>query len=850
MTKMSRSDPPQAILRDHIPGQDSKSIPPVLTSFLGREQEVDLVCALLRRTDVRLITLTGPGGVGKTRLALAAASAVSSDFADGVRFVSLVTVPDHRLVSNILARAVGVQEFGAMPFAEQLRNVSADTETLLVIDNFEHLLLAAPLLIELLVACPRLTLLVTSRERLRLSGEYDVPVMPLAFPDPEYLPPPAQVAIAPAVQLFVERAHSVNPAFRLTVANAAAVAAICHRLDGLPLALELAAARSNHMSPAMLLARLAHRLPLLTGGPRDVPARLQTMHDAISWSYNLLDPTEQRLFRRLAVFAGGFTLEAAEAIAWSNGDEWIAQEHHLSSPLQPPLLSVIDGIASLIDKSLMQWVDVPCGSHNETKHGVEPQLDMLETIREFGKNRLAASGEEDDSRHAHLAYYLDLAEHPALSESDEQLAFDRMESDQANLRAALAWGLECGPPPLALRLAARLGPYWLCRGHQVEGRRWLERALERASIEDSGLRAAALSALGNLQRHLGKDALAKAAWEEARSLGCAAGNRHAELTAVTGLSALAVDVGDEVAATELSEVIVAICRELDDRRGLAVALHNLGWAEASMGNTARAFELFDEALSHARAVSEICGLAHIHNSIGNLRAEQGEFEIALVWLEESLAISRTAHDHRGVSETTVDLGWLALEMGDTGRARTWFAQGLPGVRQVNRQRDTIFAIEGCAVLAAAEGQRSLAMRLVDATVALRVEMALPVEDDPRVTASGSFSARRALRQLAGATSSLTAPTWSLEEALRQVATFVSMSSGPTPSSDPLGVLSVREREVFALLAQGWTDRQISDALYISRRTASKHVSAILAKLGAANRTEAIGISSSNNIPHQ
>ncbi len=293
----------------------SPPVPALLTSLVGREREVEHVCALIHREDVRLLTLTGPGGVGKTRLALAASAAAADDFADGVRFVPLAAVQDHQLVAAVLAQAVGVRDLGALPFADQVRAAAGETEALLLVDNFEHLLPAAPLLTELLSACPRLTLLVTSRERLRLSGERDLPVTPLACPDPDRLPPLEQVADAPAVRLFVERSLAADPAFALSDENAAAVAAICHRLDGLPLALELAAARGPHLPPAALLARLARQLPLLTGGPRDVPERLRTMRAAIAWSHDLLTDEEQALFRWLAVFVGGFTLDAAEAVS-------------------------------------------------------------------------------------------------------------------------------------------------------------------------------------------------------------------------------------------------------------------------------------------------------------------------------------------------------------------------------------------------------------------------------------------------------------------------------------------------------------------------------------------------------
>ena len=435
-------------------------LPAPLTAFVGRERELAGLRALLARRDVRLLTVTGPGGVGKTRLAIEAARELAGGFAAGARFVPLAPLGSPDLVLPAIARTLGIGESRPGGILRDLTEQLASTELLLVLDNFEHVLAAGPDLVLLLAACPALTLLVTSRAALHVSGEHEFAVPPLPLPVERGTWTFEQIAASDAVRLFVERAEAVQAGFRLTPANAWDAAEICRRLDGLPLAIELAAARVKVFPPRALLARLERRLPLLTGGPRDAPARLRTMRDAIAWSHDLLDADEQRLFRRLAVFVGGFTLDAAIDVA---GDGTL------------PEGAVVEGISSLVDKSLL----LPAASDDAATDDLgEPRFSMLETVREFALDELARSGEEDAVRRAHADYFRALAERaePELRGSGQVAWIARLETELPNLRAVLDWSLAGGDVETGLRLAGALYWFWFLRNHVAEGRTWFERA--------------------------------------------------------------------------------------------------------------------------------------------------------------------------------------------------------------------------------------------------------------------------------------------------------------------------------------------------------------------------------------
>jgi predicted ATPase len=645
------------------------NLPAQPTPLLGRERELMDVCNLLLRDEVRLLTFTGAGGTGKTRLALQAAAELLEEFPSGVCFVALAPIREPALIVPSIARTLGLREGGSQPLQETLVEYLRDEQVLLVLDNFEQLRQASPVLSELLAACSGLKLLVTSRAPLRLSGEHLYPVPPLLLPDRERPPELRLLAEFEAVALFIARAQAVKPDFVLTRDNAAAVAEICHRLDGLPLAIELTAARTMLLSPQAMLERLGQRLQLLTGGARDLPARQRTLRSTIDWSHGLLAEGEQRLLARLAVFVGGRTLHAAQAVC--NPDRDLGPD-------------VLDGLATLVENNLLR---------QEAPTDGEPRFSMLETIHEYALERLRESGELAALRRRHAEYLLALAEEaePQLVGPNQVVWLERLEREHENLRAALAWAVDAAPNELALRLTGALRIFWRVRGHLSEGRRWLEAALARAEDESAGPRAKALYAA----------------------------------------SVLALRQGDYGPAKAWAQESLVLSRGLGDSRGAGRALQVLGSIAVGERAYDEATRLFEESEALCRKIGDKSLLATTILDLGDVALNQAEYERATVLLEESLALFQELGDKDGTAIALYNLGSAALSEGRDERAVGLLSEGLALFGELGYKEGIAYCLEALAAATAAGASVVEAARLLGAADAASEAMGAALEPGER-----------------------------------------------------------------------------------------------------------------------
>jgi predicted ATPase/DNA-binding CsgD family transcriptional regulator len=732
---------------------------------VGREADVAAIAALLADDRLALVTLTGPGGVGKTRLALEVAA--GADHRDGVAFAPLAPLTDPALVIPTVAQILGIQGPGDRPALDWLRDALHQHQILLILDNFEHVIAAAPDVSALLDACPNLQIIVTSRVPLRISGEQEFPVSPLTLPA-------VGTAQSAAVDLFVVRARATRPNFALTGANAPDVAEICRRLDGLPLALELAAARLKVLSPPGLLASLSHRLTILTDGPRDAPARHQTIRSAIAWSYDLLSPPEQVLFRQLSVFAGGWTLESAQAVAAVEG-------------------STLDALTALVDHSLVRRI---------TNDADEPRFEMLETIREYAHEQLVAYRESAGAQRRHAEYFVMFAEgeQPRQMTSERRASLERLESEHDNLRAVLRWSLTGGQVADGMRLGAAIGNLWQRYGHVQEGRDWIERLLEAGQDAPPELRFELLFRATGLAMEQSDSTRLKeliaAQQREAHLLG----DPLIEARATYHACAVIADVDkDYPRAVSMGEAALAQCRAIGDTFWIARTLIHVGTCLTEIGETDRATVALDEALGLFREIGDDWWIGQTLDSLGHIARRLGDYPIAISRYQASLRIMQRQGDPSSIRWELIGIAQALLAAGNAT-----LAVRLLGAAQA-------LAVE----VAVSEAPRGYDQTVATARAALG-----------EAAYAAAFEAGYALT-LAEA----------MEQALSIEPASLARRAQPAVASTPFG-LSPRELDVLRLVAQGLTDAEVAEQLIIARRTVNTHLTAIYTKLNVSSRTAA------------
>jgi predicted ATPase len=752
-----------AAVRDRLAGTHASlaeprpsNLPVQRTAFIGREGEAASLRQLLRREDVRLVTLTGPGGIGKTRLALQVAREIADQFPSGVCFVPLSVVGEPRLITSAIAQALGVCDSGSQSAQASLKEYlgALNQPMLLLLDNFEHLVSAAPVIADLLSIAPKLKVVVTSQAPLHVYGEHESPVPPLALPDLKSIPPLDVLARLPAVALFVERAQAVKREFVLTKENAPAVAAICARLDGLPLAIELAAARIKLLSPSAMQTRLESCLNLLTGGARDLPTRQQTLRGTLDWSYGLLNAAEQTLFRRLSVFIGGCTLEGVEAVCDTAGDLG---------------LDGLDGMASMVDKSLVQQVE-----HVEG----EARFVMLSTIREYGLERLAASGDEPATRRAHAAYCLVLAEEGAANVASQPEWLDRFDVEHDNFRSALDYLIKTGDADWGLRLGTALFRFWETREHLTEGRDRIARLLKlEGAAARPKLRARLLFAAAVLAGEQGDYTSAQELFEDSLETCRALRDNRGVAVALNALAVNARDRGELAAASSLFEQCVVIWRDFGDPADIARALSNLANVTKVQREYARASSLYDECLSMFRQAGDDAGVAWTLNYQGDVARKKADFVAARSFCDQSLAAFRQLRDGWGIASALSDLASLCRDQGNYAEARRLYGESIKTFQELGHKRGIARVLECLAASAAAQSNAGQALRLAGAAAALRQRLGTPLTPAEQVRLEKDLeAARQMLSNAAGLTAWMEGWAMPVEEAVQEA-----LSSDAEPS---------------------------------------------------------------------
>jgi predicted ATPase/class 3 adenylate cyclase len=705
------------------------NLPVQPTALVDREDGVASITGWLRTSEVRLVTLTGPGGTGKTRLGLQVAAELSDTFADGVWFVRLSRLTDSALVLPTIAQTLGLRETGSQPIEDVLREHMRTRHLLLLLDNFEQVVAAAAPVAELLATSPGLKVLVTSRTALHLRGEKEYLVPPLGLPSADearHLPAPERLSQYAAVALFIERARDAKPDFQVTNAMAPAVAEICARLDGLPLALELAAAHVKLLPPPALLQRLERRLPVLTGGARDLEERQQTMRNTLAWSYSLLAADEQRLFQRLGVFVGGWTLEAAEAVC-------VTPEQ-----AEPLGLNPLETLGALLDHSLIQ----------QREEDGEARFGMLQVIREFAMEQLETSGEADAMHRAHAGYIVALLEEADshLCQAEQLEWFGRLELERNNVRAALRWARERGEVALGLRLAAAMWGFWWQRGPFSEARSWLESLLAQEAEPSATL-------------------------------------ADVRPRALFGAGELALGQGDAAVAQTRFAAALTLAREVGDRRTAAEALGSLGILAAHQHDVQRATVCLEESLAIARELGSSRSAARALNNLGVMAYFEGAWAEAVACFEEALTLSRSQGDRFRTASCLMSLGWVATHQRDLERALALGREALTLFWALGNERRAAEALESLAMSAGAAGRGEQAARLLGATAARREIIGAPQSSAlRRDTEHAVEAARAAVGEEAWASAFAAGRALSLEEAVAE-ALQISPQSAALPHAD-------------------------------------------------------------------
>jgi predicted ATPase/DNA-binding CsgD family transcriptional regulator len=768
------------------------NLPIQVTSLVGREAATATATALLRRPEVRLLCMIGTGGIGKTRLAIEVATELLEDFTDGVTFVALAPLRDPDMVLSTITNTLGLQESGSAPATDSLHTYLRDKRLLLVLDNFEHLMPAAPVVGELLTTCPNLKLLVTSREVLHLRAEQQFSVPPLAVPDRKHVAQVQSLTEYPALELFLQRARAVKHDFQLQESNAQALAEICTRLDGLPLAIELAAARIGMFSPQALLARLDHRLQVLTHGHTDLPERQQTLRKTIQWSYGLLRSEEQRLFRQLSVFVGGCTLQAITAVCTAFDGSCEAGE-------------VLEGIASLIDKSLVQQTE---------QQGQEPRLVMLETIREYGLECLHESGEIELVQSRHARYFLTLVEErePQYFGTQAIAVQDQLEREFENLRAAMKCLAESGEQELALRLAGALWWFWYARGHLSEGHQWYEQLLGKSEGIPTEVRAQALVSFGWVAYILGDNAHAGSPLRESLSLYRQLGNKEKTGVALHRLGLVAEYEGDFVSAQALQEEALQLFTELEHKEGIADSALALSYIHFESGDYLGAHKLAEQAVMLFREIDDQWGLVTSLLGLARTVLLFGDERTAQNLAKESLALSIRLDDKYMIALCLEQLAEIAVARDELERAAQLWGAEEALEEKAHAMGNTI---------------KSLPYEKMIAKFSAKAAYHHPGEQ--------GFAAARAQGRALTPEQVLAA----LESV--ELSSYRATEPGKTPNDSlpptPDG-LTPRETDVLLLLAQGLTSAQIAEHLILSRLTVNTHVRSIYSKLGVTSRSSA------------